>query len=157
MKTMSEAKKGNGGRPEVLTLELARQIVKLIERLPDAAIPVTWKNVEFHVKRQFGKTLRRNVLSQKQWGDRKLIAEAFTEAKRVQRRLAKQEAPKYESSPRSVLRKAIQQLEATVLGLKEELEQTRAMQYTSLDLFRATRLDLQQMVEKAQAGKGKGA
>lgn len=153
--TMNEAKR-NSGRKEILTLDLARKIIKLIERMPDAEIPVTWDNVAVHIKRQYGKELRRNVLSQKDWGGRKLIAEAFSEAKDVQRRLLKQEAPKYANSPRAVLRKRIEQLEAKVLALQHELEKARAAQYTTLDLFRATRLDLRRMAEEERQGAGTG-
>lgn len=149
---MSEIQ-ARSGRKEVLTLELARKIVKLIERMPDAEIPVTWDNVTMHVKRQFAKELRRNVLSQKEWDGRKLIAEAFSEAKEVQRRLLKQEAPKYANSPRAVLRKRIAQLEAKVLALKQELEEARVSQYTQLDLFRVTRMDLRRLAEEAQTSK----
>lgn len=152
--TMNDLQKSHGGRKEVLTLELARKIVKLIERMPDMEIPVTWDNVALHVKRQFGKELRRNVLSQKEWDGRKLIAEAFSEAKKFQRRLLKQATPKYANSPRGTLRKRIEQLEAKVLSLKDELENARNAQYTQLDLFRATRMDLRQLAEEAQQGKG---
>lgn len=152
--TKTEAGRRNRGRKEVLTLELAQRIAKFIGQMPDVGIPVTWANVEAHVKRQFGKELRRNALSQKKWGERKLIAEAFSEAKDVQRRLLKQEAPKYASSPRGVLRKRIEQLEAKVLALQQELEKARAAQYTQLDLFRATRMDLRRMAEEAQQDKG---
>lgn len=149
---MSKDKKSRGGRKEVLTLELARKTVKLIERMPDAEVPVTWNNVVLLVKRQFGKTLQRNVLSQKEWSGRKLIAEAFSEAKGVQRRLTKQAAPKYASSPRAILRKRIVQLEAKVLALQQELETVRAAQYTQLDVFRATRMDLRRLAEEARVG-----
>lgn len=151
---MSEIQKSQGGRKEVLTLELARKIVKLIERMPDAEIPVTWDNVVRHVKRQHGTELRRNVLSQKEWNGRKLIADAYSEAKKVQRRLLKQEAPKYANSPREVLRKRIEQLDSQVLALKLELETARTAQYTQLDLFRATRLDLQRLAEEALKDNG---
>ena len=150
---MSETKQRHSGRKEVLTLELARKIVKLIERMPDAEIPVTWDNVVLHVKRQFGKELRRNVLSQKEWDGRRLVSEAFSEAKAVQRRLSRQDAPKYASSPRAVLRKRIAQLEAKVLALQEELEATRAAQYSQLDVFRATRMDLRRLSEQARGGR----
>ena len=42
-----------------------------------AEIPVTWGNVVLQVKRRFGKELRRNVLSQKEWDGRKLVSEAL--------------------------------------------------------------------------------
>ena len=149
---MREVQKTPGGRKEVLTKELARKIVKLIEQMPDAGISVTWDNVALHVKRKFSMELRRNVLSQKEWDGRKLIAEAFTEAKEVQRRSLKQQAPKYVNSPRAVLRKHIEQLEAKVLTLKQELDDARAAKYTQLDLFRVTRMDLRRLAEEAQQG-----
>lgn len=144
---ISYSKESRGGRKEVLTLDLARKIVKLIERMPDAGVPVTWDNVVLHAKRQFGKELQRNVLSQKEWNDRKLIAEAYQEARSVEKRLQKQDAPKYANSPRSVLRKRIEQLEGKVFALQEELEKSRLNQLSGLDLFRATRMDLRQLVE----------
>lgn len=153
MKTMTNVQKPHGGRKEVLTFEFARKIVRLIEQMPDMQVPVTWDNVVLHVRTKLGKELRRNVLSQKEWDGRKLIAEAFNEAKVVQRRLLKQEAPKYANSPRGVLRKRIEQLEAKVHALQTELENSRSAQYTQLDLFRATRMDLRRMVEDAQQGK----
>lgn len=151
---MREVLTRSGGRKEVLTLGLARQIIKLIERMPDAEIPVTWDNVTSHVKQKLGKELRRNVLSQKEWDGRKLIAEAFKDAKKAQSRFSKQATPKYANSPRGVLRKKIGQLEAKVLALQQELEAVRDAQYTQLDLFRAKRMDLRQMTENASQGKG---
>lgn len=150
---MSNTEYHRGGRKEVLTLELARKIIKLIERMPDASIPISWASIELHIKRQFGMKLLRNVLSQKEWEGRKLIAEAYSVAKEVQRRLLKQEAPKYANSPRGELRKRIATLEATVLALKQELAKARSEQYTQLDLFRVTRMDLRHMAEDAQQGK----
>ena len=144
---MNESNEPRGGRKEVLTLELARKIVRLIERMPDAGVPVTWDNVALHVKRQFKKELKRNVLSQKEWDNRKLIAEAYQEAKNIEKRLQKQEAPKYANSSRAVLRKRNEELEAKILALQEELEKTRANQLSRLDLFRVTRMDLRQMLE----------
>jgi hypothetical protein len=145
---MMSEKVSRGGRKEVLTIELARKVVRLIERMPDAGVPVTWSNVVLHVKRQFRQELRRNVLSQKEWEGRKLIAEAYQEAKSVEKRLQKQEAPKYENSSRTVLRKRIEQLEAKVLALQEELEKSRVLQLSNLDLFRATRMDLRQLIHE---------
>ena len=142
-----DSKGSRGGRHEILTLELARKVVRLIERMPDAGIPITWDNVVLHVKRQFGRELQRNVLSQKEWNGRKVISEAFHEAKNVEKRLRKQEAPKYANSPRSVLRKRIELLEAKVLALQEEIQITRVNQLTKLDLFRATKMDLRQLIE----------
>ncbi|MBB5404464.1 hypothetical protein [Paraburkholderia youngii] len=154
MTTTSKLAASVGGRKEVLTLELAGKIVRLIERMPDAGIPVTWDNVVLHVKRQFKKELRRNVLSQKEWDGRKLLTEAYQEAKNVEKRLQKQEAPKYANSSRAVLRKRIEQLEAKVLALQEELEKSRLNQLSKLDLFRATRMDLRQLRDDEHGGKG---
>ncbi|MFM0609781.1 hypothetical protein PQR05_35210 [Paraburkholderia sediminicola] len=145
---MTSEKEFRGGRKEILTLDLARRIVRLIERMPDAGIPVTWNNVVLHAKRQFRHELRRNVLSQKEWDGRKLIAEAYQEAKSVEKRLQKQEAPKYENSSRAVLRRRIEQLEAKVLALQEELEKSRLLQLSNLDLFRVTRMDLRQLIQE---------
>lgn len=150
---MSKPPKGHGGRKEVLTLELARKIVTLIERMPESEIPVNWNSIERHVKKKFGKDLKRNVLSSKDWNGRKLIYDAYTAAVNVQKRLQKQGAPKYANSSRGVLRNRIGQLEANVLALKQELEDARLAQLTQLDLFRATRLDLRRLAEDALRGK----
>jgi uncharacterized small protein (DUF1192 family) len=145
--TMSESK---GGRKEVLTRELADRIVKFIERLPDANVEITWENVILHLKKKFGIEFRRNVLSQKEWGGRKLIAEAFSTSKSVKRRMTRDQAPKYATSSRAVLQKRVAELEAKVIGLQEELERTRAQQYDELDLFRVRRKDLRKLVEESQ-------
>ena len=76
-----------GGRPEILTESLARKICRLIETFPDNEIEVNWNNVTTQVKHKFKHGIGRRALSQKSWGGRKLIAEAFDEAKDVQRRL----------------------------------------------------------------------
>ena len=144
---MSEKK---GGRKEVLTRELADKIVKFIERLPDANVEITWENVTLHLKKKFGIEFRRNVLSQKEWDSRKLIAEAFSTAKSVKRRMNRDQAPKYATSSRAVLQKRVAELEAKVIGLQEELERTRAQQYDELDLFRVRRKDLRKLVEESQ-------
>jgi hypothetical protein len=151
---MNNLAKSLGGRQEILTLELARKIVRLIERMPDAGIPVTWNNVVLHIKKQFKQELRRNVLSQKEWDGRKLISEAYHEAKNVEKRLQTQEAPKYANSSRAVLRKRIEQLEAKVMALHEELEKSRINQLSKLDLFRATRMDLRKLRNDEHGEKG---
>lgn len=147
MKQHDEAPKG--GRPEALTEVLARKISKMIERMPDAEIPVTWDNVALHVKQKFGHEFRRNVLSQKSWNGRKLIAEAFSEAKEVQRRMLRQQAPKHATSTRSALRGRIAALEAKVLALQEELEATRAHHYDELLVLWGQNTPLHKLLEPA--------
>jgi hypothetical protein len=112
---------------------------------------VTWENVALHVKRQVGHEFRRNVLSQKEWNGRKLIAEAFSEAKALQKRLVRQKAPKYASGTRSTLRRRIAELEAKVLALKEELEATRAHQYEELHVLWRQDTPLHKLLDKTAA------
>ena len=139
------------GRKEILTLELATSICKLIERMPDAGIPVNWESVMAHSKKRFGHAFTRQMLSQKRWDGRKLIAEAFTLAKSVQRGLQRDAAPKYRTAPRSVMQKRIADQEATILALREELERVRSQQMHALDAFLNTRLDLRLLLEKSDA------
>jgi hypothetical protein len=137
------------GRKELLTEEVAKKICKMIERMPDAEIPVTWENVMAHAKKKVGHGFNRQMLSQKVWNDRKLIAEAFSEAKEVQKRLQHDTAPKYATSARSVLQKRIANLEAKNLALQEELEKVRAQKVDALDAFLITPRDLRQVLAKA--------
>ncbi|HHN5692727.1 TPA: hypothetical protein ACRRDH_004841 [Klebsiella pneumoniae] len=123
------------GRREILTEELARRIAKMVSLFPDSQIPVTWENVMTHSKKKFGHAFNRQMLSQKQWRGRKLIAEAFSEAKNIQRRMQNDTAPKYKTAARSVLQKKISELEAKNLALREELETVRAQQVDKLDTF----------------------
>ncbi|HAX5003879.1 TPA: hypothetical protein JZF40_002903 [Escherichia coli] len=123
------------GRREILTEELARRIAKMVSLFPDSQIPVTWENVMTHSKKKFGHAFNRQMLSQKQWRGRKLIAEAFSEAKNIQRRMQNDTAPKYKTAARSVLQKKISELEAKNLALREELETVRAQQIDKLDTF----------------------
>ncbi|RFS77882.1 hypothetical protein D0U00_17155 [Leclercia adecarboxylata] len=123
------------GRREILTEELARRIAKMVSLFPDSQIPVTWRNVMTHSKKMFGHAFNRQMLSQKQWRGRKLIAEAFSEAKNIQRRMQNDTAPKYKTAARSVLQKKISELEAKNLALREELETVRAQQIDKLDTF----------------------
>lgn len=123
------------GRREILTEELARRIAKMVSLFPDSQIPVTWENVMTHSKKKFGHAFNRQMLSQKQWRGRKLIAEAFSEAKNIQRRMQNDTAPKYKTAARSVLQKKISELEAKNLVLREELETVRAQQIDILDTF----------------------
>ncbi|MGR1222010.1 hypothetical protein ACUVMQ_03455 [Aeromonas veronii] len=123
------------GRKEILTEELARKIARMVSLFPDSQIPVTWENVMTHSKKKFGHAFNRQMLSQKEWCGRKLIAEAFSEAKNIQRRMQNDIAPKYKTAARSVLQKKIGELEAKNLALREELEMVRAQQVDKLDVF----------------------
>jgi uncharacterized coiled-coil protein SlyX len=134
------------GRKELLTEKVAKQLCKMIERMPDAEIPVTWDNIMAHAKRKVGHGFNRQMLSQKAWNGRKLIAEAFSEAKEVQKRLRHDTAPKYATSARSVLQKRIAELEAKNLALQEELEKVRAHQVDVLDAFLVTPRNLRQVL-----------
>jgi len=136
------------GRKEILTDDLAKKICKMIERMPDASIPINWVNVSTHVARQFHHRFNRQILSQKEWQGRKLISEAFHEAKSIQKRMQFDPAPKYQTSPRSLLQSRIVQLEAKILALQDELEFIRAQQLDSLDVFLNTRCDLQALLKK---------
>ena len=136
------------GRPELLTEELARKIAKMIELFPDNEIPVTWKNVITHSKKRFGHGFNRQMLGQKEWNGRKIIAEAFSEAKTVQRQVQNNARPKYKNAQRSLLHNRIAELEAKVIALKEELEDVRAQQIDELDVFLNTPRDLRQMIER---------
>lgn len=137
------------GRKEILTEELARSICKMIERMPDAGISVTWENVMAHSKRKFGHTFNRQMLSQKKWRGRQLVAEAFSEAKSVQRRMQSDTAPKYKTAPRAVLQRRVAELEAKILALQDELEKVRSQQMDALDTFLNTRLDLRELLLKS--------
>lgn len=136
------------GRPELLTEALARKIAKMIELFPDNQIPVTWENVMAHSKKKFGHGFNRQMLGQKEWDGRKIIAEAFSEAKSVQRRMQKDSLPKYRNAARSILHKRIAELEARNMALMEELEKVRAQQIDELDAFLNTPRDLRQLIER---------
>lgn len=152
MKKQPEPLKGVRGRKELLTQDLARKIALMIERFPDAGIGVTWENVVEQVKRQFGHRFHRNPLSQKAWDGRKLIAEAFNDAKQVQRRLLKDSAPKYADNPRSRLREIIAKLQAENLGLRTQLEKVRALQYDELHSLLDLRTPLHRLVGARSEG-----
>lgn len=136
------------GRPEILTEALARKIAKMIELFPDNGVPVTWENVIAHSKKRFGHGFNRQMLGQKEWNGRKIIAEAFSEAKTVQRQMQNNDRPKYRNAQRSVLHNRIAELEAKVIALKEELESVRAQQMDELDAFLITPRDVRQMIER---------
>lgn len=142
------------GRKEILTEGLAKSICKMIGRMPDAGLPVTWANVIAHCKRAFGHGFNRQMLGQKEWNGRKLIAEAFDEAKDVQRRMQKDTGPKYATSSRAVLQKRIADLEARILTLTEQLETERARKIDALDTVLTTRIDLRRLLEQVNEGQG---
>lgn len=138
------------GRKEILTEELARKIAKMISLFPDSHIPVTWENVMTHSKKKYGHAFNRQMLSQKKWHGRKLIAEAFSEAKHIQHRMHNDTAPKYKTAARSILQKKIGELEAKNLALREELEIVRSQQVDKLDAFLNTtskEIDLRRLLD----------
>ena len=138
------------GRNEILTEELARKIARMVSLFPDSQIPVSWENVMTHSKKRFGHAFNRQMLSQKEWNGRKLIAEAFSEAKNIQRRMHNDTAPKYKTAARAVLQKRIGELEAKNLALREELETVRAQQVDKLDAFLNTtsrEIDLRKLLD----------
>lgn len=135
------------GRKEILTEDLARRIAKMIELFPDNQIPVTWANVMTHSKKRFGHGFNRQMLGQKEWNGRKIIAEAFSEAKSVQKRMHNDLAPKYRNAPRAALQKRIAELEARIMALAEELEKVRAQKIDELDAFLNTPRDLRKRIE----------
>ncbi len=136
------------GRPEILTEELAKRIARMIELFPDSEIPVTWENVIAHSKKRFGHGFNRQMLGQKEWNGRKIIAEAFSEAKIVQRRIQNDARPKYRNAQRSFLLNRIAELEARLVAKNEELEKVRAQRVDELDAFLNTPRDLRQMIER---------
>lgn len=141
---------GKLGRKEILTEELALKIARMVSLFPDSQIPVTWENVMAHSKKKYGHAFNRQMLSQKEWHGRKLIAEAFSEAKQIQRRMHNDTAPKYKTAARSVLQKKIGELEAKNLALREELEMVRSQQVDKLDAFLNTtskEIDLRRLLD----------
>lgn len=135
------------GAKEILTHALANKIIRMIEQFPDANIAVTWENVTRQTKLRFGHQFQRNVLSQKTWDGRKLIAEAFQDSKEIQRRQARDTAPKYANEPRGRLRSIIANLQAENLALREQLARARAMQYDELHSLLDTRTPLNRLIE----------
>lgn len=136
------------GRKELLTEELAIKIAKLVSAFPDMKISVSWENVMAHSKTKFGHTFNRQMLSQKEWNGRKLIAEAFSEAKQIQRRQSNDSLPKYKTAPRAILQRRIDELEKMNLALKDELEKVRSKQVDQLDAFLNTQTDLRKIFNK---------
>jgi hypothetical protein len=142
---------GKPGRPEVLTEELARKIVKMIEVLPDMDVEVTWANVIAQVKRKFGHQFGRRVLAMKEWGGRALIAEAYEQAKAVQRQLRAQGRLRRNANmPRHALQLRIETLTAQLKAAQKTIEELRLLQYDKLDILRATNFDLRREVESLE-------
>ena len=136
------------GRPEVLTEELARKIVRMIELLPDTDEQVTWANIVAKVKNKFGFALGRRVLSTKKWDGRALIAEAYEQAHAVQRQLHAHGRIRTNSTmPRQALQARIETLTAKLKVAEQTIAELRVMQYDKLDILRATYFDLRQEVE----------
>jgi len=149
--TTSSTAAGKPGRPEVLTEELARKIVKMIEVLPDMDVEVTWANVIAQVKRKFGHQFGRRVLAMKEWGGRALIAEAYEQAKAVQRQLRAQGRLRRNANmPRQALQLRIETLTAQLKAAQNTIEQLRLLQYDKLDILRATHFDLRREVSNLE-------
>lgn len=138
--------RNKAGRKELLTLALAKKIILMIQQFPDANIEVNWDNVITQVERRFGHKFHRNVLSQKTWDGRKLIAEAVIDAKAIQRRMVKEVAPKYSKSPRSRLRLMITKLQAENIALREQLSLVRSQQYNEMFSLLDLRTPLNQVI-----------
>ena len=148
MSSEKETKGGRrGGRKEVLTLEMAKKIAVMIRRLPDAEVPVTWKNIEAHVTKRFQIAPKRNVLTTKKWGGRRLIWEAYDEAGQVEKRLQRQTTSKYADSSRTALRARITELEAKIISLQMELHATREHQYDELCVLWARNTPLHKLLD----------
>lgn len=139
-----------GGRKETLTLEVAKKIAEMVRLLPDAEVPVTWKNIEAHVKKKFRIAPKRNALSTKAWGGRKLIWEAYEEACDVEKRMQRQTSSKYADSSRAVLRERITELESRILSLQTELNATRERHYDELCVLWARNTPLNHLLAEPQ-------
>lgn len=146
-RTSGASIKTRSGRREVLTLDVAKKIAAMVRRLPDIEVPVTWKNIEAQVKRQFQIESRRNALATKEWGGKKLIWEAYEEASQVEKRLRHQSSPKYADSSRAALRARIMQLEAKIVSLQTELDVTRDRQYDELNVLWARNTPLHKLLD----------
>lgn len=144
---------GRGGRKELLNRKLAEKIVLMIKRMPEANTAVTWDNVVSKIKDELGLELRRNVLSQKEWDGRKLIAEGFSQAKALEMELSKQASLGGKAGERASLRTSLGGLEANVRSLKDELAKARLAQLAQFENYQASRPDLRQLVLALDPGK----
>lgn len=138
---------GKAGRKEKLTLELAKKIAAMVRLFPDANIDVTWNSVIEQVNQRYGLKFHRNTLAQKEWDGNKLIAIAFEEAEEVQKRLVKENAPKYADNSRSSLRKVIAKLQAENLVLREQQAKIRAQQFDEVHSLLDLRTPLHRLME----------
>jgi predicted transcriptional regulator len=138
--------KVRAGRKETLTKELARKIANMIQQFPDSGIEVSWKNVIEQVNRRYDIKFHRNTLSQKEWEGQKLIAVAFDDAEAIQKRMVKENAPKYADTPRSRLRLTIAKLQAENLALREQLADVRAQQFDEAHSLLDLRTPLHRLV-----------
>lgn len=139
--------KSRAGPKEILTRDLASRIARMVNQFPDSNIAVTWENVVRQTKLRFGHEFRRNVLSQKAWDGRRLVAEAYEEAKRVQARQARDGALKYANEPRARLRQIVAKLQAENLALREQLSMVRAAQYDEIFSLMDLRTPLNRVVD----------
>lgn len=137
------------GRPEDVSENTARAISKMIARMPDSGIPVTWDNVRAHCEKRFNIKPSRQTLSQKVWNGKKLVGIAFIAAQQVQRQIRKGAAPKYSTSPRSVLQQRILTLEVEIQNLRDELGKVRSQQIDALDAFMTTPLELRELLRES--------
>lgn len=141
----------DGGR-EVITKAVAKRIVRLIEAMPDENVAISWRNIIIQIKKNLNIDVKRNVLSQKKWGDRRLIFEAYLEAMAVDRRKRHQARPKYAHSSKKVLLERIGGLDKDLNEFQEQLTQIRLAQISPVDLFRIRREDLKDSMETVPAG-----
>ena len=143
--------KSRVGAKEELTKDLARKIALMVGQFPDTDVPVTWENVIRQTKLRFGRDFKRNVLSQKSWDDKKLIAVAFKEAKAVQKRKARDTSPKYANEPRSRLRLVVAKLQAENMALRDQMNRIRAVQYDEIFALLDTGTPLNRLVAARSA------
>lgn len=148
MSKQPKQSKGKAGRKEVLTLTLAEKIVQMISNFPDSGIPVTWNNIIDQVERRFGHRFHRNALSQKSWAGRKRISEAYEDAKQIQSRATRDEAPKYADNSRARLRQVIAKIQSENLALREQLQKLRGQQYDEFFSLLDLRTPLHRAVEE---------
>jgi hypothetical protein len=133
---------GRAGRREVLTKAIAKKIVGIVEAMPDEGVAVNWENVVFQIKSRLGVDLQRNVLSKKKWDNRRLIFEAYCDAKAVERRMRHQERLKYAHSSNKVLRSRVDRIEQNLQDLQTQLTVARLVRPSPLDVYRIRRGDL---------------
>jgi len=114
--------------------------------------PASSKNESLRQQRScarwvFPQPAKRNVLSTKEWGGKKIIWEAYDEATQVEKRLKRQVTSKYADSSRAALRARITELEAKLLSLQTELDVTRERQYDELCVLWARNTPLHKVLD----------